>query len=245
MEQLKDALKEFGWTSYQARCYIALVNYGDMKASQIASEAGINKSKIYQPLSELEEKSYVRIVDNNPKIYSAQNPQYVIEQEREKFRDTTQQVLGDLQEAWEIQNDLSDEDNAAWVTRGRQGKQSELSQLIDKAEKSIKGFDVRLVQLSRSLITDLENAAEQGLDISLISGSQAKDKLERLQRAGADVRELTDIKRSSFYIIDEETVLLCLSSDNSTVVLEDEDATRIIGNEFETVYQEASEVTNE
>jgi sugar-specific transcriptional regulator TrmB len=216
-----------------------------MKASQVASEADISQSKIYQPLKDLEEKGYVRLVDSNPKIYSAQNPRFVIKQERQAFEETSQQILEQLQEAWEIQEELGNDDEAAWVTRGREGKHSELSRLINEAEESIKGFDVALARAPRKLLEDLEEASRRDIEISIVSGSQSANQLERLQRAGAQVGVLTDISRSSFYVIDSEITLLSLSSDNSTVVIEDQDATRIITFEFENVLDESSEVTTE
>jgi len=165
MEQLRDALQEFGWTKYEAACYSALVRFGSMKASALASETDIMQSKIYQPLNSLEDDGYVRITDTDPKIYAAQNPQYVIEREERKFNREKQQILEKLQEGWEIGEEYSNEDDRAWVVKGREGKTMELSKLIDNAENTLRGFDSRFIQAPRDALEALEEQAEDGLDI--------------------------------------------------------------------------------
>lgn len=244
MEQLRDALEKFGWTNYEAACYAVLVRFGEMKASRVASETEIRKSKVYEPLNQLEEDSYVKITDENPKMYAAQNPQYVIEQEQRQFTEESQEILEELQEAWEVQEELGSDTDYAWVVKGRNGTSMELSQLIDGADDTIVAFDNRLAQVSRDVIEKLEEYIEDGLDICLVSGSQARDRLELLQQVGAEVRELTELTRSSYYVVDDEQVLLKLSNGDSTVVIEDTDVATIIRNDFEDTFNEGSEIPN-
>lgn len=244
MEQLRDALEKFGWTNYEAACYAALVRFGEMKASRVASETDIRKSKVYEPLNQLEEDGYVKVTDENPKVYAAQNPQYVIEQEQRQFTDEAQEVLATLQEAWEVQEELGSDTDYAWVVKGRDGASMELSQLIDGADESIEAFDNRLARAARDVIEKLEECTDEGLDIRLVSGSQARDRLELLQQVGAEVRELTELTRSSYYIIDGEQVLLKLSSGDSNIVLEDTDIATIIRNDFEDTFNKGSELSN-
>jgi sugar-specific transcriptional regulator TrmB len=245
MKQLKEALRSFGWSSYEASCYAALVKFGSLKASRIASETEISKSKVYQPLNDLEDQGYVRLVDNDPKVYEAQNPQYVMKQERREFQESSQQVLEKLQEAWEIQSELNDNDHSAWVARGQRGKNMELNNALEGVEESVCGFDVRLTHLPREVITQLEDFAKEDIDLQIVSGSQSLNQLKRLMKAGATVGLLTDIGRSSYYIVDGEKVVMTPSNGNSTLVFEDEDFARIIRNDFKNTLEEASEVAEE
>jgi sugar-specific transcriptional regulator TrmB len=242
MEQLRDALEKFGWTNYEAACYAALVRFGEMKASRVATETGILKSKVYEPLNQLTEDGYVRLIDDNPNVYAAQNPQYVIEHEQRQFTEESQEVLEKLQEAWEVQEELRSDTDYAWVVKGRDGTSMELSQILYEADESIEAFDNRLARAARDVIEKLEEQADNGIDLRLVSGSQARDRLELLQRAGAEVRELTELTRSAYYIIDGEQVLMNLSSGDATVVVQDTDIATIIRNDFEETFTEASEV---
>lgn len=244
MEQLRDELAKFGWTNYEAACYAALVRFGAMKASRVASETDIRKSKVYEPLNRLEEDGFVKVTDDNPKVYSAQNPRYVMELERQQFEQESKQVLEKLQEAWEIQEELGSDDDHAWVVKGRDGASMELSRLFDDAEESIDAFDNRFAHVSRDVIDTLEERAEE-IDIRLVSGSQALTRLELLQRAGVDARELTELTRSSYYIVDGDKALMRLSSGDVAVMVEDADIATIISRDFEETFKEASEVSTD
>lgn len=245
MEQLRDALETFGWNKSEAACYAALVRFGGMKASRVASETGIRKSKVYEPLNRLEEEGYVRVTDENPKVYEAQNPQYVIELEERKFTEESQQVLETLQEAWEIHEELDNDNDYAWVAKGRDGTSMELSQLIDTAEESIHAFDNRLARASRGVVEKLEECIENGIEVRMVSGSQARDRLELLDGLGADVRELTELGRTSYYLVDDQRSLMRLGGGETAVVIEDADVATIISSDFENTFNEASEVPNE
>lgn len=245
MEQLRDALDQFGWSNYEAACYAALVRYGGMKASRVASETEIRKSKVYEPLNNLEENGYVKVTSQNPKVYDAQNPRRVVELEQRQFNRESQQVLEQLQESWEIQEELQPKKDHAWIVSSRDGAEMELSKLVEEAENSIKGFDRMLIRTPREVVEQLENQAENGMEIELVGGSQSRDRLTRLQRAGATVRELTEINRSSYYIADNERVLLNIGGGETTVVFEDADIANIIKNDFRNTFKEASKVEDQ
>lgn len=244
MDQLRDALQAFGWTKYEAACYSALVRAGAMKASRVASEADIMQSKIYQPLSTLEEKGYVKITDENPKIYEAQNPKYVMEQEERRFNQEKRDVLEKLQEGWEIGAEAQNAENNAWVVQGREGLVMELSRLLDNTDESIKVFDSRLVRAPRDVVDKLADQADE-VDVQVVAGSQSRDQLHRLQKEGADVRERTELMRSAYYIFDDDKVLLNLSGGRTSTVVEDTDIVTIISQDFEDIYKEASEVSTD
>jgi len=216
-----------------------------MKAKQIARETDINRSKIYEPLGILEEKGYVKIVDQNPQIYAAQNPQFVIKEERRAWEENSQEVRAQLQEAWEVNQEYEARSDSAWVTRGRSGRRQEIDKAINSAEDSIKFYDNRLFRLSRPIQQNLVDAARGSTEVEAISGSQSRDELKRLQSAGAQSIQYTEMEKTSFYIIDSSIVVLLPSDGENSVVIEDEDITRIITSEFERLAQKANEVTTE
>ncbi len=245
MDKLTEELGEFGWSPNQARCYVALVEQGQMKARQIARETGISRSKIYEPLGILEEKGYVRIVDQNPQIYAAQNPQFVIKEERQSWEENSQKVQTQLQEAWEVNQEHETRSDSAWVTRGKPGRRQEIDKAVSDAENSICFYDNKLFRLSRTIRQDIIEAAGEGIEIKAISGSQSLDQLKRLQAEGAEAHIFTDMERTSFYLIDGSKAVLLPSGGENSIVIEDADITRIITSEFERLAHEAEEVPTE
>lgn len=139
VEHLRNSL---GWRKLEAECYCALVRYGEMKASHVADHIDARTEKVYQPLKKLESMDYVVITDSGPKRYKAQNPTFVIRQEREQFQSDTGAVLEDLQEGWErTQEGNQSTDDHAWVASGTDGMKIETEKLISQARESIAGFD--------------------------------------------------------------------------------------------------------
>jgi sugar-specific transcriptional regulator TrmB len=245
MDRLTEELGQFGWTPNEARCYVALVEQGRMKAKHIARETGINRSKIYEPLDKLKEKGYVRLIDEEPQIYNAQNPQTVIEEERRSWRENSQEVMAQLQEAWEYNQEYDPGNESAWVTKGRAGRRQEIDKAISEAESQIILYDNELFRLSRTIRRDLREAAQEGKEVKAISGSQSIDQLKRLQSNGSETWLHTETERSSFYLIDGQKAVLLPSGGENSIVIEDKDITRIIMAEFETLAQSAEEVPTE
>lgn len=246
MQELIDAVKSLGWDTYEAACYAALVRHGTMKASDVAMYADIPATKIYSPLNRLAAQGYVRIVDTEPKWYRAQNPQAVVEDEREDFREKSQDVGTKLQEAWEVQAEREDSDETeAWVTRSQAGAQMELRDVLDSAEHSFHGIAGRLARAPRSIVRKLAERCEAGLNVRLVSGTQARNQLLRLKSAGADVRERGSVMRSAYYIADEQKVVANLGTGRTTVVIRDEDTVNLVQRELDRVYDEAAEVTED
>ncbi len=72
------SFKDYGFTQLQAAAYIAILKLGEDTGSAIAKESGINRSKIYDTLNQLEEMGAVRVIsrENRPR-YVAINPDKV------------------------------------------------------------------------------------------------------------------------------------------------------------------------
>ena len=139
MLQSRNALREMGWSKLEADCYCALVEYGEMTASDIAAHINARQEKVYQPLKRLESKGYVLIKEENPQRYRAQNPRFVIGEERDSFRSDTDNILKELQEAWETAEEgMTRAGEYAWVLSGKEGMNSYGLQLADWVCSTVK-----------------------------------------------------------------------------------------------------------
>lgn len=245
MDRLINELGQFGWSPNEARCYVALVEQGSMKARQVARETDINQSKIYEPLRSLEENGYARVVDQEPKIYAARNPEFVIKEERRSWEENSKEIRAQLQEAWEVGQEYDARSDSAWVSKSRSGRRQEIDKAVSNAEESILFYDNRLFRLSRPILRDIEQSAKDGTRVRAIAGSQSRNKLKNLQSAGAETMLYTDTEQTSFYVVDGAKTVLLTSDGENSIVIEDEDITRIITSEFERLAQVADEVTTE
>ncbi len=76
--ELLTSISQFGFTNLQARAYISLVSLGESTGSSIAENSGINRSKIYDTLKDLERMGAVRRVSREKKTkYIAVPPEKV------------------------------------------------------------------------------------------------------------------------------------------------------------------------
>ncbi|MCD2201378.1 hypothetical protein LPA44_16020 [Halobacterium sp. KA-4] len=242
MEQLGDELSRLGWGKYESACYHALVKFGEMKASQVAARIDAQPAKVYQPLNSLHEQGYVKVRGENPKRYIAQNPRHVIEKERERFESESDEILESLEEAWEVQIERGpDAEDSAWVLSGQDGMNTELCNLIKEADESIVGFDTRLAWATRDVIEAIEKALENNIDVRIIGTPHSSETLDRLEKSGATTNVADDHNRSSYYVIDEERVLLNIGTQDATLSFEDSDVASIIVNDFQAHAQEEVE----
>ena len=74
------------FTELQAAAYVALIKMGEESGSAVAGEAGINRSKIYDILGQLEEMGAVQKVSRDEKTrYVAVSPDEFLPKLIEKF----------------------------------------------------------------------------------------------------------------------------------------------------------------
>jgi sugar-specific transcriptional regulator TrmB len=238
----EDELREIGWKKLESQCYCALVEFGEMTASEVAAHINARPEKVYQPLNLLESNGYVLTQGENPRHYKAQNPRFVIQQERNEFRDDTGQIQQSLQEAWEMAAEgLPETTEHAWVLSGKEGMKTEQARLFEEAENKIVGYDTRLQFSAPYALDELEEQANNGVEISIIGRENAEERLTRLADSGIHsyIHSDNTINKSSFYVADGEEVLLRVSDGKAAVVFSDEYFAEIMGVQHKELRQEA------
>lgn len=242
--QVRDALRDLGWGKTKAACYCALAEYGSMKASEIAAHIDTRQEKVYNPLKRLDSEGYVLTWNENPTQYEAQNPRYVIDEERRRFEDDTDVILEGLEEAWaRSQQGLTRTEEFARVLSGVEGMRTSKSRIIDEANETLALFDRQLAQTPPYTITRIEEMADAGKDVRIVADSF--DRLEHLEEFGVSVAYCDSITRPSFCIADEKTVLLNVANQRASIVFEDTHFARIMMQEFEDRYRSSEGLRNE
>lgn len=83
---IHNKLEYFGFTSNEASVYLALVTYGNMKASAVIQETKLQRSAVYGVLDQLVERSYVsKVMVGGVAIFSADDSlQFIAEIEKKR-----------------------------------------------------------------------------------------------------------------------------------------------------------------
>ncbi|OLS29461.1 MAG: hypothetical protein HeimC2_00120, partial [Candidatus Heimdallarchaeota archaeon LC_2] len=98
-----------GFTKLQAAAYIAILKMGEETGSAIAAESGINRSKIYDILGQLEEMSAVKRVsrEGKPK-YIAVDPGTVLSKILSEFKTKITKSKESLESLVNLREDISE-----------------------------------------------------------------------------------------------------------------------------------------
>lgn len=242
--ETRDALRELGWGKAKASCYCALVQYGEMKASEIANHAELRQEKVYNPLTRLKNQGYVFLTDSNPQQYKAQNPRFVIQEERQQFEADTDSILEGLEEAWARSSEgITPIGEFAHVLSGKSGFRTGRSEIIDEANKSLYIADDRFAMISPNDSEALESLQADGADVRILAPQSEKSTY--MSDIGADVQCRDSNNKPSYYIADKNTVMLNVASGRATVMFEDQYFAGIITSQFEEEYQEAARPDHE
>ena len=219
MLQLKEFLKTLGWTGYESSAYCAIVESGPLKANNLAIKAGIPSGRVYEVITNLVNKGWLKKTGSRPAVYDAQNPRLILQMELEKLQKKMAESLADAEQAWELRTGhIGDIDDKSWTVSGIHGIVLEFRNLCTNAKSSIKMIDSSLDWLTGRDFHKFEELIKKEIQVSVISSNTSLNELKRLGNAGAQAY-VANKQNPSFYIIDNELVLMKLiGPDNGTVV---------------------------
>lgn len=98
--KIKRTLQNAGLSQYQADAYLTVLQLGTADATEIASQSGVPKSRIYDVLRHLEDNGYVETFEQDSLRARAQDPAPVLTELREQAK-SFEMTAGEIEELWE------------------------------------------------------------------------------------------------------------------------------------------------
>jgi len=99
-DRVRKALERMGMTAYEVRSYATLLAGGPQNAATLSAGSGVPHSKIYEALTSLEGKGWVRSDDSRPTVYTPLSPETGLEATRQeaerRLREDGREVLAEL-----------------------------------------------------------------------------------------------------------------------------------------------------
>lgn len=99
-DRVRKALERLGMTGYEVRSYATLLAGGPQNASDLSAGSGVPHSKVYEALTGLEGKGWVRSDDSRPTVYTALSPETGLEatkrESERRMREDGGEVLAEL-----------------------------------------------------------------------------------------------------------------------------------------------------
>ncbi len=133
------ALKELGLTEYETSSYLALVEGGQMAASEISTKSQVPYSRIYDVLGRLEEKGFITVSKGRPTLYTAKAPTEVVRLVRldweQRIENASKLVVDELQAIFEQETIATTRD--VWLLHGRAAILAKALEMLDSAREEV------------------------------------------------------------------------------------------------------------
>ncbi|WP_148415009.1 TrmB family transcriptional regulator sugar-binding domain-containing protein [Haloferax sp. KTX1] len=183
---VRERLKAFGFSDKEVDTYVALLEQGEAKASDLAQRAGVSKRYVYNVLGEFEDRGLVEVNDHEtPTTIRAVDPAVVVRQLSNQLSSLETQLEA-------IHNPDPGEDRRYEVIKSKSTVKKRIASLVQQAENEVN------VSVPASLLPDLASelaaAVDRGVLTLVLANGHGDDAVSEsaLQGLGSVVRYWAD-----------------------------------------------------
>ncbi len=212
MSQIIERMQTLGFSQYEAKVYLALLQQPNVTGYELAKNSGVPASKIYAILNKLIAKEVVQAIDSEPKKYIPQPPDEILSRMRGDFLETVDLVSEKLEQLYK-HGDTADEH--IWNLTGRNSIMRKILDFLQEAQSSIflSVWDEELDEMA----SQLKKAHERGVNISIVHFGQRVLGIGQEYRHGREHQiRIERGGRRIVLIIDDKKVILGHFSENGS-----------------------------
>ncbi|UCE36767.1 MAG: hypothetical protein JSW00_14815 [Thermoplasmata archaeon] len=210
-ERLKK-LEDFGLTEYQARVYLALLEFDVATAGQIPAASKVPRTKIYGIMRQLHDKGLVQIVPETPLKYRAVTFDRYLEKQIKDMREKSDELEAnkeDLSKEFEFGHKKPEKQGKFEVLYGRRNVRDRLNKIYSAAKEEILSIGTsnspaRIVNTTLWVIED-----KKGIDIKYAFPVNAgnKEKVEKIAKF-AQIKHIDRDPPMHFVVVDNKECML-------------------------------------
>jgi len=223
-------IQEYDLTEYEARAYLALLDFEVATASKVARLARVPRTKIYQALEDLEEKELVRVIPERPKRFVAQPFENYIEQKEREHERKAEQLAkkkAEVAEEFQPKGNVDLEDPGQFVmVRSRSNVTEKIMSLIENADESVLvlGSEMTLARFDYFEPT-IEEAADDGVMFTAMGPltEENEESVEELSQHGRVLSYEDATPGQCMIIVDGEEALIVHAVPDDTHLFKGED----------------------
>jgi HTH-type transcriptional regulator, sugar sensing transcriptional regulator len=187
-------LRELGLSEYEARCYLALVRFGDLSGKEVARHASVPPTSVYRNLDGLVGKGLVVVLNKDPLLYHAPDPSITVE----GYADDRRKEI-----------DIATASAVSWLRSLKKGKRASEEEVISTfyGKKQAYASGVQLIKNTKNeylalgrgekpvlydYAHELMKAAKRGVAVKFLTTAYAenKDVYDNLKKHGVLVRSI-------------------------------------------------------
>ncbi|MBP2132502.1 sugar-specific transcriptional regulator TrmB [Methanomicrobium sp. W14] len=170
LEKLVEDLKNYGFTEYESKAYVALVGLGTATAREVCEISGVPQGRIYTVLNTLSDKGFVSIQEGVPTFYLAENPAGIFTSIKEEYCSSIDEMIKSLKKL----NYEAKPQSPFWSIHSEKSIVTREKVMIRYAKHDII-IIIKDPSSLRPLVKDLK-AAKKQLDLTILvyEGSEVK-----------------------------------------------------------------------
>ncbi len=156
-------LKELGFTEYEAKVYLTLVEKSPLSGYAISLNSGIPRSKVYQVLGAMAARGDLSVSQEETPRYAALSPDEMIQMRRKQ----SEQRLKNVEESLKSFTHSQGTGDSIWNLSGRESVFHRVRTMIQSAEQRIllEVWDADIPELR----DDLHAAQARGIQVTLVA----------------------------------------------------------------------------
>jgi len=197
--QAEALLKHLGFTDYEAKAYLTLINYGTLNAEKISKLGYIPLPRVYDTMKELSERGLVFVSKTRPQTFKAVNPKQILnllkEDEKKKMEEKIKKIesiipqLLSLTPTKPIKNGIETEEVIATVKR-KINMENLWFLFLSETKREILVFagDLSWVNKTSSVI---KKSIKRGVKYKILwcrSGKKIISRAKKLMKLGIELR---------------------------------------------------------
>ncbi|UCG68164.1 MAG: hypothetical protein JSV09_10095 [Thermoplasmata archaeon] len=212
-ERLKK-LEEFGLTEYQARVYLALLEFDVATAGQIPSASKVPRTKIYGIMRQLHDKGLVQIVPETPLKYRAVPFDNFLQKKIKDMRKSAEEMEANIEELskdFAVKHKKPEKQGKFEVLYGRRNVRDRLNKIYTSAKKEVLsiGTSNSPGRIINTTLWVIEDKKKEGVAISYAFpvNRSNKEKVERIAKY-AEIRHIDRNPPMHFVVVDSKECML-------------------------------------
>jgi len=242
-------LQKLGLSPYEAKSYVALLKHGSMGGKEIAKKSGVPPTSVYRNLESLREKGFVQLLQQEPLVYRAVEPEialtHYVNFKKVLLEEVETEAIKELNQIKETGR-IDKKEEVLEVYSGREQSYEIGKRLIMEAKKEFLMIGRGEKQSIIDLIQDLKPAVAREVEVRFIitTFDENKELIQLLKDEGIKIKYFP-LHNFSMLIKDgEESQLVVKKEKEKRIVLKimNKDLSQAHVDYFNSIWKKATPV---
>lgn len=221
-----EALEEFGFSTYAARTFVALVSLGSGTAKDVSEVADVPRTRVYDAVDELHDRGLVDVQQSSPKEFWAISSETTSRKFEKEMKHRTRALRSALDEL--EPSHRTEEQRGVWTVDGDGAVTDRVLEFVRGAEEEVVYMTVEGL-LDDAVVGALSDAADRGVSIKLAGVSPDVQRELRTEMPGAELFDSlwlwSDTPAGRLMMVDRRETLVSVLVDDEADADADDDRT--------------------